>query len=125
MLQKIVHIGTAYENCQLSASKKYMSYGSENKSHDTLYIYKASCKILVACNTLLLRIMLQKILFNMTTLYEKFLVEGKRKQTSDGFENTSHNLLYINKASGKMLVACGIYNVVAENFVPKILYMTV
>ena len=38
------------EKSQLSANKKYMSYGSGNESHDTSYIYKASCKILVACN---------------------------------------------------------------------------
>ena len=57
MLQKIVYIGTAYENSQLSANRKYMSDGSENKSHETLYTYKASCEILAACNVQFFRIM--------------------------------------------------------------------
>ena len=38
------------KNSKLPANRKYMSDGSENEFHDTSYIYKALCKILVACN---------------------------------------------------------------------------
>ena len=69
---RIIIIGTAYENSQLSANRKYMSDGSENKSHETLYTYKDSCKILAACNVQFFRVNMSRKILYMTTVYEKF-----------------------------------------------------